>query len=449
MDKIKRRENLQSLLVLAFPIVLEEILSTLLQYVDTAMVGRLGARATASVSLTSTVNWLIYSFFSSFAIALGAIISKALGEKNYKRIKEASTLSFSLSIVLGLIICLLATTLSPFIPKWMNASVDIQKDASSYFFIISLAIPFRAFIILAASAMRAIKNSKTPMYINLSANILNIGLNYLLIYTASLGVTGAALATLISYALASVVIAIIWKKMEIISYEKNYIIPDKALIKETFTIALPAVATNATSCFGHIVFASLVSSMGTIVFAAHSIALSAETIFYVPGYGLRGATSTLIGVSVGEKDEDKFKVIERQSMILTILMMSFTGLLLFLFARPIMGFFTPDEEVIREGASILKLIAFTEPLFGLMIVSEGIYYGLGETKYTFYIETIGAWGIRILFSLIAIKVFNVNLFGVWICMALDNSFRALGLAIPLFMKKGNKLFKKRTEYKAI
>ena len=305
MDKIKRRENLQSLLVLAFPIVLEEILSTLLQYVDTAMVGRLGARATASVSLTSTVNWLIYSFFSSFAIALGAIISKALGEKNYKRIKEASTLSFSLSIILGLIICLLATTLSPFIPKWMNASVDIQKDASSYFFIISLAIPFRAFIILASSAMRAIKNSKTPMYINLSANILNIGLNYLLIYTASLGVKGAALATLISYALASVVIAIIWKKMKLISYEKNYLKPDKALVKETFTIALPAVATNATSCLGHIVFASLVSSMGTIIFAAHSIALSAETIFYVPGYGLRGATSTLIGVSVGEKDEDK------------------------------------------------------------------------------------------------------------------------------------------------
>ena len=328
----------------------------------------------------------------------------------------------------------------------MNASVDIQKDASSYFFIISLAIPFRAFIILASSAMRAIKNSKTPMYINLSANILNIGLNYLLIYTASLGVKGAALATLISYALASVVIAIIWKKMKLISYEKNYLKPDKALVKETFTIALPAVATNATSCLGHIVFASLVSSMGTIIFAAHSIALSAETIFYVPGYGLRGATSTLIGVSVGEKDEDKFKVIERQSMILTILMMSFTGLLLFLFARPIMGFFTPDEEVIREGASILKLIAFTEPLFGLMIVSEGIYYGLGETKYTFYIETIGAWGIRILFSLIAIKMLNVNLFGVWICMALDNSFRALGLAIPLFMKRGNKLFKKRTEY---
>ena len=81
-----------------------------------------------------------------------------------------------------------------------------------------------------------------------------------------------------------------------------------------------------------------------------------------------------------------------------------------------------------------------------MIVSEGLYYGLGETKYTFYIETIGAWGIRILFSLIAIKMLNVNLFGVWICMALDNSFRALGLAIPLFMKRGNKLFKKRTEY---
>lgn len=443
MENIKRRENLKALLTLAFPIVIEEILSTLLQYVDTAMVGRLGAEATASVSLTGTVNWLIYSLFASFGIAVVAIISTALGARDYPKIEKASSAAFSVSLAAGLVIGVAAVILSPYIPVWMNASKEIRESASSYFAIISAAIPARAFIIIGSAAMRAVKDSRTPMAINLSANLLNIVLNYLLIYTFELGVKGAAIATLLSYAAGAVALGLIWKKKALISYKAKYLKPEKELLSESFRICLPAAATNTTSCLGHIVFASLVSSMGTVTFAAHSIALSAETIFYVPGYGLRGATSTLIGISVGEKDEEKFRIIERQASLLTLLMMSVTGALLFFLARPVMSFFTPDGEVIREGAEILRLIAFTEPLFGLMIVSEGIYYGLGETKFPFVIETIGAWGIRILFSTIAIKALHVSLTGVWLCMAADNTFRALGLALPILFRRGTKLFRRK------
>ncbi len=440
-----RRENLKAFITLALPIISEEILSTLLQYVDTAMVGQLGASATASVSLTSTVNWLIYSLFASFGIAVVAIISTALGAKDYKKIEKASSMAFTLSLLMGAVVGFTAVVLSPFIPVWMNASSEIAPQASIYFAIISLAIPFRSFIIIGSSALRAVKDSRTPMMINLASNILNIILNYLLIYTFSLGVKGAAIATLMSYAAGAVVMFFIWKKKEYISFKRKYLRVEKPLLKEALTITLPAAMTNTTSCLGHIVFASLVSSMGTVIFAAHSIALSAETIFYVPGYGLRGATSTLIGISVGEKDRDKFRTTERQAVILTLIMMTVTGTLLYLFARPVMGFFTPDETVIEEGTTILKLIAFTEPLFGLMIVSEGVYYGLGETKYPFIIETIGAWGIRILFTTIAIRVFNADLRGVWLCMAADNTFRSLGLTLPIMFKKGLRLFEKKAE----
>ncbi len=443
MDRAGRRENFRTLVTLALPIVLEEILSTLLQYVDTAMVGRLGADATASVSLTSTVNWLIYSLFSSFGIAVVAVVSTALGARDTEKIRKASSMAFTVSILAGITVAVAAIALSPFIPVWMNASTEIRESASLYFAIISAAIPFRSFIIIGSSVLRAVKDSKTPMLINLSANILNIGLNYLFIYTLSLGVKGAAVATLISYACGAAALAVIWRRKKEVSCSLRYLKPDRAVLSETVKIALPAAATNTTSCLGHIVFASLVSSMGTIIFAAHSIALSAETIFYVPGYGLRGATSTLIGISVGEKDEEKFRIIEQQSTVITIVMMAFTGALLFFSAHTIMGFFTPEEEVIREGTGILRLIAFTEPLFGLMIVSEGIYYGLGETKFTFIIETIGAWGIRILFSTVAIKVLNTDLLGVWVCMALDNTFRALGLSLPILFRRGTRLFRKK------
>ncbi|MBQ2049332.1 MAG: MATE family efflux transporter [Spirochaetales bacterium] len=440
MDRLEQRRNLKNLIVLAVPVILEEILTTLLQYVDTAMVGRLGAAATSSVSLTTTVNWLIGTGFASIGVAVVAIISSAYGAGDGGKIRRMTSQVVIYVLVAGLAVGALAVAVSPVLPIWMQADKAIQKQASIYFCIISLPIVFRASSVICASALRALKDTRTPMMVNLAANVLNVILNYLLIYTAGLGVTGAAIATALSSTLAGILMFVLMRRKELLRNPEKSRGIDRPLLKEAAGISLPALATSVTSCLGHIVFASLVSSLGTTVFAAHAIALSSETLFYLPGYGLRSATSTLIGISVGEDDKAKFRVVERQSIILTMAMMAFTGLLLFLFARPIMGVFTPDQEVIRQGTKVLKLIAVSEPLFGLMIVSEGIYYGLGQTRITFIVETIGSWGIRILATIICIHVLNATLFEIWICMFADNTFRALAMATPLFMGKDLKYF---------
>ena len=445
MEKLEQRRNLKSLIVLAIPVILEQILTTLLQYVDTAMVGRLGAAATASVSLTTSVNWLIGSSFSAIGVAVVAIVSAAYGAGDSDKIKRVSSQIIIYVAAVGLVIGALAVGLSPVIPVWMQADASIQRQASVYFGIISIPLVFRASTVICACALRAVKDTRTPFVINLLANILNVILNYLLIYTAGLGVTGAAIATAVSSALAGMVMFIVMMRSQVLRCEIRPLRFDRDIFRETVRIGLPALATSTASCLGHIVFASLVSSMGTTVFAAHSIALSAETLFYLPGYGLRSATSTLIGISVGEDDHDKFKVIERQSVILTVVMMAVTGLLLFLFAEPMMRIFTPDGEVIRQGSRVLRLIAVSEPLFGLMIVSEGIYYGLGQTKITFIVATTGSWGIRILSTVICVHVLHTTLFEVWICMFADNAFRALAMAIPLFSGLDSKYFSKRRQ----
>ncbi len=445
MEKLEQRRNLKSLIVLAIPVILEQILTTLLQYVDTAMVGRLGAAATASVSLTTTVNWLIGSSFSAIGVAVVAIVSAAYGAGDSDKIKRVSSQIIIYVAAVGLVIGALAVGLSPVIPVWMQADVSIQRQASVYFGIISIPLVFRASTVICACALRAVKDTRTPFVINLLANILNVILNYLLIYTAGLGVTGAAIATAVSSALAGMAMFIVMMRSQVLRCEIRPLRFDRDIFRETVRIGLPALATSTASCLGHIVFASLVSSMGTTVFAAHSIALSAETLFYLPGYGLRSATSTLIGISVGEDNHDKFKVIERQSVILTVSMMAFTGLMLFFLAGPMMRIFTPDEEVIRQGTRVLRLIAVSEPLFGLMIVSEGIYYGLGQTKITFIVATTGSWGIRILSTVICVHVLHTTLFEVWICMFADNAFRALAMAIPLFSGLDSKYFSKRRQ----
>ena len=443
MDRTAKRRNLKSLIVLAVPVILEEILTTLLQYVDTAMVGRLGAAATSSVSLTTTVNWLIGTGFASIGVAIVAIISSAYGAGDSSKIRRMTTQVVLYVLAAGLTVGALAVALSPFIPVWMQADREIRQPAAVYFRIISIPIVFRAANIMCASALRAVKDTRTPMRINLAANVLNVGLNYLLIYTAGLGVKGAAIATAVSSALAGAAMFLAMRRNGVLGGRIGKLRFDRDLHRETVQIGLPALATSTSSCLGHIVFASLVSSMGTTVFAAHSIALSAETMFYLPGYGLRSATTTLIGISVGENDHDRFKVVERQSVILTLAMMTVTGLMLFFLAEPMMRVFTPDAEVIRQGTQVLRLIAVSEPLFGLMIVSEGICHGLGQTKIPFWASTIGSWGVRICGTILCLKVLHTTLFGIWICMFADNAFRALAMSIPLYAGLDSRYFGKR------
>lgn len=442
MDKLERRKNFNTLITLAVPVIMEEILTMLLQYVDTAMVGRLGASATASVSLTATVNWLIGSIFASIGVAVVAIISSAYGAGDFDKIKKVCNQVVIYILFSGLFVSCLAVGLSPVIPVWMQAESAIRAQASQYFRIISIPILFRASSIICASALRAVKDTRTPMMVNLFSNILNVILNYLLIYRAAMGVKGAAIATAISSTLCGLVMLFLMMRNSCLRTPVRLRI-EKRILDETVRIGCPALATSMVSCFGHVVFASLVSSMGTTVFAAHSIALSAETVFYLPGYGLRSATSTLIGISVGENSYDKFKAVVRQSVLLTIGMMAFTGLILFLFASQIMAIFSPDEEVISLGARVLRLIAISEPIFGLMIVSEGIYYGMGQTKTAFIVTTIGSWGIRIVSTVICVYVLHTGLFEVWICMLADNTFRALAMAIPLFSGGARRHFHKR------
>ena len=207
------------------------------------------------------------------------------------------------------------------------------------------------------------------------------------------------------------------------------------LLKECARIGVPVLGTSMTSCMGYVVFAGLVSGMGTTIFAAHSIAVTAETIFYIPGYGLRTATSALVGAALGEKNQEKLKATGNISVILTVLLMCLSGFTLYLVAYPLMRLFTPSVPAASLGARMLKLVALSEPFFGLMIVLEGIFYGLGRTKYAFLVETFSMWGIRIFFTFLCVKVWSLDLRAVWLCMIGDNVCKALLFALPVLTRK--------------
>jgi putative MATE family efflux protein len=267
------------------------------------------------------------------------------------------------------------------------------------------------------------------MRINLAANILNVILNSLFIYKLGYGVIGAAIASSISSVVAGLLMLVAVLKNSELRFTKKDIKPGKIRLNKTMEIALPALATGAASCLGYVAFARMVSGMGKTIFAAHSIAVAAEELFYMPGYGLRTATSALIGHALGEQDQKKMRQTEKVSIWINISIMVAGGILLFIFAEPMMRIFTSSDRVAVLGAKMLRLVAFSEPFFGLMIVYEGIFYGKGQTKGIFVIETFSMWAVRIFFTYMVVNVWKLGLTEVWYCMIADNVFKALALMI--------------------
>lgn len=418
-----------SLISLSIPTILEEILSTLLQYVDTAMVGRLGEKATAAVSTTTTIGWLIHSIPGAIAVAMLALASKANGAGDEKKLKKLVGQSIVYAFVIGIILEILALVLSPYIPVWMGVEADIVKPASLYFSVTSITLVFRTSSRVFAAMIRSIKDTKSPMYISVAENVLNVLLNVVFIYKLELGVLGAAIASCISFGMGGIAMLAMMLSKEKLRPSFVDIKPDTSIMPEVFKIGFPALGTTVISCLGYIVFASMVSGMGTTIFAAHSIAITAEEIVYIPGYGLRAATSTLVGNALGEGNVPKLKATQRVAILMTILIMVVNGTLLYIFSYPLMQLFTNSVNVAMIGSQMLKLVSFSEPFFGLIIVLEGISYGVGEVKHVFACESVSMWGVRILCAFVCVKILGLGLTAVWLCMIADNICKAVLLFV--------------------
>ena len=427
----EKRNTFRKLLLLALPTMLEYLLSTLMQYVDTAMVGRLGANATAAVSTSTTITWLVGSIPVAFGVGAMTQIAQAIGSGEHHKISQVAKMSLAFAIGVGVIVEAICLGLCPFVAGWMGASAEVAPAATRYFFWISVPIVFKSLNIILSAAIRATKDTKTPMYIGIGANIMNVVLDYLLIYTLGLGVDGAAYATCISAVFSGVMTLIAFLRHKEFTIDRKLLSVDKEIVDRMWRLSLPVLLINVASTSGYVVFAGLVSHMGTIIFAAHSIAVGAEELFYIGGYGFKSAANTMVGISYGEQNHEKYHAVCVSSIIATVGIMTISGVILFVCAQPLMGFFTNDASVIALGTTVLKMVAFNEPFFGLYIISEGIYYGLGRTKYPFIIEFGGMWLVRILSTFIGIHLFGIGLVGVWCCMIADNVLKSIFLTVPL------------------
>ena len=434
-NEFSRRAALRTIVLLAWPTVLEQILQTAVQYVDSAMVGRIGAHATAAVGSTATIHWLVNSSISALSIGFLAYIAREIGAQHPERARQASAQATLVTLITGALFTFLALSLSNHIPRWMNAGKDIAADASRYFFILYAPMLFRTANIIYGTCLRAAGDTRTPLRVNLTVNLTNIVLNFLLIYPsrtaslfgirftlpgAGLGVTGAALASASAFTVGGIGMTLALWRHPLISPRGISLRPDGKILRPCLKVALPCALQRFGTSFGYVAFASMINGLGTTAIAAHSIANTAESAFYIPGYGMQTAAATLSGNCYGARDPQRMKRLCRMMIALEVLLMALSGGTLLLSARALMGVFTRDAAVIELGAKVLRMVAVTEPVYGLAVILEGIFQGVGDTKSAFCFNLLGMWGVRILGTFIAIRFCGGGLTAAWGCMIAHN-----------------------------
>lgn len=420
-------EMLPVIFTLAWPTMLEQLLQTAVQYIDTAMVGSLGTYATAAVGATSTINWLLSSTISALGIGFLSFVSQACGAGDTKKVGRAASQAVLMVLICGLLFTGLTLGLSSYVPVWMQVDPEIRTLTAQYFFILYTPMLFRTATILFGTLLRAVGDSKTPMRTGLMVNIINVLLNFILIYPsrtrmgislwgADLGVLGAALASAISFTVGGIAITAAFWKHPKISPKGQSLRPDFEILGPCLKVAIPNALQRFGTSLGYVAFASMINSIGEVATAAHTIANTVESAFYIPGFGMQTAAATLAGNALGAKDNKRAGNLAQMILLLEIVLMILSGSLLFIFAPQMMQIFSQDPEVIRLGTIVLRMVAVSEPFYGVAIIIEGMMHGMGNTMLPFVFSISGMWGIRIVGTFICTQLLGMGLVSAWACM---------------------------------
>lgn len=437
-----RLSSRRTVLILTWPIIVEQLLSMMVNYVDTAMVGSIGVDATASIAVVTSTIWLIGGLMMGVSVGFSVLVSRAVGYRDFAEAKEIVRQSFLTMVGFGLIITLLVEFLiAPFLPGWMGANASIRQDSVNYFRITGAVYVFDMFLFVGGGIIRGAGDSRSPMIYSILNNAVNIVGNFFFIYQprtivlfgipfrvwgAGLGVSGAALGTAAGAAVCGIMIIhrIFDPDLSVSISLHDRFRPDRKIQKQALTLGIPTALERITISGGQLVVTMLATGLGTSALAAHQLANTAEQICYMPAYSFGVSATTLVAQSLGANRPELAKTYSRDCILDGVILISACAVLLYIFAPELMGLFIRDAGVIAAGAQVLRIQALAEPAVGITNVVSGILRGGGDTVGPFVIGVAGMWVVRITLAVIMIHMFQAGLVGIWIPMAADWVVRA-------------------------
>ena len=431
-----QREKLWLIVSLSIPSILAQISATVMFFIDASMVGHLGAKASAAIGLVETTGWLMGGLGSAANMGFSVQVAHFIGANDMEAARRVLRQSIVCCIIWALVISITALCISPYLPYWLGGNEEIARDASLYFAIFGLSGIFFQIEGLAGSMLKCSGNMKIPSMLNIGMCVMDVVFNYIFIYILGMGVMGAAVGTgvaMLVTACAMMYFLIVKSKMLSLVGRPGSFKPKEDTIRTAVKIGAPMGLQHLLMGGAYIVSTMIVAPLGTIAMAAHSLAITVESLCYMPGYGIAEAATTLVGQGIGAGQRLLTRSFARMSVALGIGVMTLMGVLMWIFAPELMALMSPVEEVIALGTRVLRIEAWAEPMFAAAIVCNGVFIGAGDTIIPAIMSLGSMWAVRL--TLAATLAPKFGLKGVWTAMAIELLFRGSIFLTRLF--KGN------------
>lgn len=440
-EEMSRSDKFNLIVQLSIPSILAQVTTVLMFYIDAGMVGSLGAAPSAAIGLVEPATWLFFSLVSAATMGFSVQVAHFIGANDFPKARAVMRHGYAFGLCFSLFLVLVTSLIATRLPGWLGGGADIQHDATLYFFIFSLIIPFHLIEYMSASMLKVSGDMRRPSLMAVLMCLLDVVFNYFLIFptrTVSLlgmdvtmpglgaGVAGAALGSLLAFVCVAVPLAyyaifrspiLSWKlDVERFVWRWQYV---WNALKIGAPMALQYLLMNGAQ----LVSTMIVAPLGNISIAAHSFAITAESLCYMPGYGISEAATTLVGQSVGADRRDLHRSFAWMTVLLGMLVMTLMGIVMYVFAPEMIGLLTPVADIQNLGVSVLRIEAFAEPFFAAAIVAYSVCIGAGDTLKPSVINLGSMWLIRLTLAYALASQYGLR--GVWFAMAVELTLRGL------------------------
>ena len=428
---------------LSYPAIIAQFSTVAMQLIDTAMVGHLSTDAGAAIGLVATCMWLLGGFCFACCNGFSVQVAHLVGAGDFKGARSVVRQALSSALIWCLGFTLLALAIARPLPLWLGGSGEVAAQASRYFLVTALFLPFLQFDFLAATILQASGEMRVPSLLNVLMCVLDVALNYLFIWVLDLGVIGAALGT----GLAELMIAtsMVWyltcrcKDLKLRG-EKGSFAPTRPVVNNALRIGLPLCLENIVMRGAYVAGTVIVAPLGAVAVAANNFAVTAESFCYMPGYGIADAATSLVGQSIGAGRRDMARRFGWLTTGGAMILQTLTGILLFIFAPEVMGLISSDPKVVSLGATVLRIEAFAETMYAASIVSYGACVGAGDTLLPSILNFSSIWVFRIVPAIWLCP--RYGLVGYWIAMCFELNMR--GALFLFYLARGRWLRLKST-----
>ncbi len=441
---------------LSWPAMMAQLSSIMMQYIDAAMVGRLGADNSASVGLVSTSLWLFWGICSAVTMGFSVQVAHSIGAGEHDRARRILRQAITSCLMFSVVISAIGAAIAFPLPHWLGGSEAVCREAGVYFLTFVLALPLLTLNYLGGGMLRCAGNMKVPGALNVMMCLRDVVFNFFLIFPghhvsfggvsftlpgAGLGVLGAALGTVSAEIITAG--AMMWylcfrQPDMAINREKGSFRPTAEVTRKALKVSAPMTLEHAVICGAQIAVTVIVAPLGVFAIAANAFAVTAESICYMPGYGIGDAATTLVGQSYGAKRLDLARRFGYITVGAGMVLMTVMGVFLYIFAPWVMALMSPVDEIVTLGAASLRIEAFAEPMFAASIVAYGVMVGVGDTVIPACMNFGSIWLVRL--PLAAILAPAMGLRGVWLAMCLELTFRGIiflwRLISGAWLKKG-------------